>query len=341
MLCRDSKGESDPVFHTQSSLPLRRVAVLAIAFVSACYAVLYGWQFVDYLRNHESWRFVQYAIDRRGGWGEPVLPLAISSALVTLIGVVVSTAHLTINVRFNLILSIPIVSYMAALACHAPYEAFLAIHVLHGFFVVAILSWQPLLRSLPLIFETEAAQRPLVSWRFSRPALFTSVLLIIFCVASISSHAVWQAFADHTQVGGSAKGPVFRGKFNLWPVLLANAHATLGVLCIWACRSFDRWTILRTTLLVTATVMIPPPVVWAFQGWKQLWPVMHSYDPGAFVGMLPGYFAWFSLSSLLAGIFIMVAGKCGLLDNKRHHKPLHGNYAPPAIYNSKQSGTIS
>ena len=303
---------------THSTSPLRRVAILALGFVAACYGLLYGWLFVDYLRNHESWRHVSYAIDRRVGWDEPVLPLAFSSALITLIGAVASTSHLTINVRFNLILSIPIVSYVAALAGYAPYEAFLVIHLLHALFLVAILSWHPLLRSLPSIFETKTTERPSVSLRFSRPAICTSVLLIIFSGATINIHALWQAIADHTQTGASATGPSFQDKFNLWAVILAHAHATLGVLCIWACRSFDRWTILRTTLLVAATVMIAPPVVSTFQKWKQLWPIMLSYDPGAFIGMLPGYYAWFSLTSLLASIFIIVAGKYSLLDDSRH-----------------------
>ena len=299
---------------------IHRFAMPAVAFVAICYAILYGWQLAEYLHEHDSWRYVCFAIDRRGPWScESILPLALSSSLITVIGAFASAPHLTIHVRFNLLLSIPIVSYTTALACYAPYEAFLVIHLFHALYLVVFLSWTHLLRSLPLVFEGDTTQSPTASRPLSRSAICATVLLILFCGVSINFDAVWQAIADPTQIGASASGPIFQSKFNLWSVLLANAHATVGALCVWAFRSIDRWTIFRFLLFAVATVAIPTPVVNAFQEWEFLWPMLHSYDPAAFTGMLPEYLAWFVLTSVFASLTIGAARVCGLLGDERHN----------------------
>ena len=289
-------------------LLIKRMMIYSLACIAVVYSLIYAWQFVDYLKERDAWRFVRFAINRRAGHSERSLLLAVSSCLVTLLAAIAARSVTGLWTRANVLMCVPAVSYLTAVVGYAQYEYFLALHSFHAVFLFGILAWPRVVRSCPPLLDSGAVTGSFRRFLPKGWSLCVSAMLILFFFAATDFNTLLEAVFDRTQIGGSAAGPVFEIKFNLWYVVIAHAFAVTGSLTVWSSASGGRWAILRGGLPLVASVSFAPALVSAFKSSKAFWPVIHSYDPGAFIDMTQGYAAWFVLSSILSVVCLTAFG---------------------------------
>lgn len=279
---------------------IQRLGVPSIWLIAIAYAIVYGWEIIEYLTETSDWECVDNAIDRRGVRSESSVTLALASAFITVIASLATAANVTLIVRVNRFLLVPIVSYFTAMVCYGRYEGVLFIHLCHALSLIGILSWPGLLRLLADLFDRTPSSATTAQSSFRFRMVCVTMMLIVFIWISTDVYAVWQVIIDRTQTGATATAtaPAFSSKLNLWSIALGYAHAMVGMLCVWTCKTIDRWTIIRMLVVFAATVLAPPLLVDAFEQKKLFWPVMHSYGPGVAAYMRRGYVTWFILTAL-------------------------------------------
>jgi hypothetical protein len=289
-------------------LLIKRMMIYSLACITVVYSLIYAWQFVDYLNERDAWRSVRFAINRRGVHSERSLLLAASSSLVTLLAAIAARSSASLWTKINLLMCVPVVSYLSGVVGYARYEYFLVLHCFHAVFLFAILAWPRVVRGSPAPLDSGAFTRSFGTFLQNACALCVSTILILFFVTATDFDTLMHAVFDRTQIGGSLSGPVFKSKFNLWSIVIAQTFAVAGSLTVWSSSQGGRWAIFRGLLPLVASASFAPVLTSAFRGSDVYWPVSHSYDPGAFIGMTQGYVAWFVLSSILSVVCLMAIG---------------------------------
>lgn len=295
----------------QATLPysrIRRAAIYSVTGIVIMYSFIYCLHFVDYLVERDAWQYVKFAINRRGGYSERSMLLAVSSCLVTILSATAARSSARLWARANVLMCVPAVSYLTAAVGHAQYEYFVALHSFHAVSLFGILAWPRLACACSPWLERKAGTNSFQSFLSNGYSLCISAMLILFFFSATDLGTLFEAVFDRTQIGGSAAGPVFGVKFNLWCVFIAQIFAVTGSLAVWSSALGGRRAILRGVLPLLASALFAPGLVSAFKGSKALWPVMHSYDPSAFIDMTQGYVAWHVLSTLLSVVFLTAIG---------------------------------
>ncbi len=293
--------------------PVTLAAKASLGLLAGTYALLSCWRLCEYSHNFGSYRWVHFAFNEPFGKRQSSIVLATSAAAVVIVVAITTRPKTSWMTRCLLLLSIPVVSWLTALAGHADHAEFLLFHIYQAGFMLLILSWPVLLGVLAADSGHHNPGRSSQSHR--RPWMpGIACLLLVFFVTTVSLEDIAAVMFETTQIGASAAGPVLRTKFNLWLLVIGNAVAINGCLCVWASRSFDRWTPLRLIATLLSSIFLASSLHDAFRTTRVFWPIIHNYDPAFFVGKRPGYIVWFVLTSIIAGCGLVLCRRLFTMD---------------------------